>query len=374
MGVLTPRRRRSRVGLLLFTAVVVALLCKPLPAQNAGGTASGSGSSDQASTAGSGGQATAQDNGAQASSAQGGNAQATAQPETSVYYSGGNAQATDQYGNAMATDQNGNAMATDQNGNAMAATPASMSADQIIAILQQQPDLLESVKNAAAQQTGVDPSTISDDALYTRIRQSPDLRAQITKDLNQLGYSTNAVPATTRTMNAIGAAGATQARRPLTIQPAPYVEPDQPQVIRQTSPYKDLPSLRDLYAQLTPVGGMLRRFGSDAFILGTGNANELPMDLPVGPDYVLGVGDNIAVNMWGGRSGRLSLTIDRQGQIALPEAGTITLDGLTIAQAQSAIQKVTQYAVSGGACRNLPGPTAHRSRVCGGRRAAARRL
>jgi len=69
------------------------------------------------------------------------------------------------------------------------------------------------------------------------------------------------------------------------------------------------------------------------------------MDLPVGPDYVLGVGDNIAVNMWGGRSDRLSLTIDRQGQIALPEAGTITLDGLTIAQAQSAIQKAlsTQF-------------------------------
>jgi len=54
------------------------------------------------------------------------------------------------------------------------------------------------------------------------------------------------------------------------------------------------------------------------------------------------------VNLWGGHSGRLSLTIDRQGQIALPEAGTITIDGLTIAQAQSAIQKVlsTQFRMS----------------------------
>jgi protein involved in polysaccharide export with SLBB domain len=69
------------------------------------------------------------------------------------------------------------------------------------------------------------------------------------------------------------------------------------------------------------------------------------MDLPVGPDYVLGVGDNIVANLWGGHSERLSLTIDRQGQIALPEAGTITIDGLTIAQAQSAIQKAlsTQF-------------------------------
>jgi protein involved in polysaccharide export with SLBB domain len=106
-----------------------------------------------------------------------------------------------------------------------------------------------------------------------------------------------------------------------------------------------LPSLHDLYTQIPSAGGKLRRFGSDAFLLGTGNANELPMDLPVGPDYVLGSGDNIVVNLWGGHSGRLSLTIDRQGQIALPEAGTITIDGLTIAQAQSAIQKAlsTQF-------------------------------
>jgi protein involved in polysaccharide export with SLBB domain len=49
--------------------------------------------------------------------------------------------------------------------------------------------------------------------------------------------------------------------------------------------------------------------------------------------------------MWGGHSQRLDITIDRQGQIALPEAGTITVDGLTIAQAQSAIQKAlgTQF-------------------------------
>jgi protein involved in polysaccharide export with SLBB domain len=287
------RRRRSRVGLLLSTAVVTALFCLCAAAQNSTGTLS----DDRL---------------------QGVN---------------------DQNGNITATDQNGNATATEQSGTAMAATPASMSAEQIIGILQQQPDLLESMKAAAAQQTGVDPSTISNDDLYGRIRQDADLRAQVTKDLNQLGYSTNAVPVNNRTVNATGAAGAAQARRPPTTQPAPYVEPDQPQVIRQTSPYVYLPSLRDLYAQLTPTGGMLRRFGSDAFTLGTGNVNQLPIDTPAGPDYVLGPGDELIVNMWGGQSNRLDRIIDRQGQIALPEAGTVTLDGLTITQAQSAIQK-----------------------------------
>jgi protein involved in polysaccharide export with SLBB domain len=290
--------------LLLVTAVVVALLCKPLPAQNAGGTASGSGGGGQASAAGSSGQVTGQ-----ASSAQGDNAQAAVQPGMS------------------ANEQSGNAQATNQ---------TQMSADQIIAILQQQPDVRSTVKAMVAQQSGADPATISDDALYNRIQQDADLRATVTQYLNQLGYSTNPAPVNNRIVSSTSAA---QTRRPLATQPSQYVQPDIPQEIQQPSPYADMPSLHDLYTQIPSAGGTLRRFGSDSFILGTGNANELPMDIPVGPDYVLGPGDNIVVNMWGGRSDRLSLTIDRQGQIALPEAGTVTLDGLTIAQAQSAIQK-----------------------------------
>jgi len=266
--------RRSRVGLLLITAVVVALLCKPLPAQNAGGTASGSGGGGQASAAGSSGQATAQGSDAQSSSTQGDNAQAPAQ--SSDAQASGNAQGTAQSGNAQApAAQNGNAQAPTQTGNTQA--PATQ------------------VGNA----------------------QSP------AQGSSARGSGPRAVaPA----------------------NPAPVTNPDVPQEVQLPNPY-GLISLRDLYTQIPSAGGTLRRFGSDAFLLGTGNANELPMDLPVGPDYVLGVGDNIAVNMWGGRSDRLSLTIDRQGQIALPEAGTITLDGLTIAQAQSAIQKAlsTQF-------------------------------
>ncbi len=106
-----------------------------------------------------------------------------------------------------------------------------------------------------------------------------------------------------------------------------------------------MPSLQGLYTQIPATGGRLQRFGSDAFLLGTGNTNELPMDLPAGPDYVLGPGDSLIVNMWGGQSNRLSRMIDRQGQIELPEAGTIMISGMTIAQAQSAIQQAlsTQF-------------------------------
>jgi protein involved in polysaccharide export with SLBB domain len=98
-------------------------------------------------------------------------------------------------------------------------------------------------------------------------------------------------------------------------------------------------SLVGLYTQLPSRGGRLERFGSDIFALGSGNTSDLPIDLPIGPDYVLGIGDSLLVNVWGGHSDRLSVFIDHQGQVALPEAGPIYLNGLTVAQAQIAIQK-----------------------------------
>ncbi len=219
-----------------------------------------------------------------------------------------------------------------------------MSADQIIGILRQEPTILANVKEAAAQQAGVDPSTITDETLYARIQQDANVRAQLTPELNKLGFSTDVGLATKN--STIGG----QSRGPVKPQtaqqqPTPDVDLDKPHMVQRPNPYKNLPSLRDLYTQIPSAGGQLRRFGSDAFLVDSGNTNELPMDLPVGPDYVLGPGDNIIVNMWGGRSARLSMTIDRQGQIALPEAGTVNLDSLTIAQAQAAIQKSlgTQY-------------------------------
>lgn len=311
---------RSLGAVALFATVVGALFCPSVVAQVSGAMAT-----DQ--------RMTLADN-------PNGNTTTTDQLAVPVSDQIGNTTPVDQNGNSTAPSQNGNPTVVDQNGSVTAAGAASMSADQIIGILVQEPALLDSVKATVAQQLGVDPSTIADGELYDRIRQNPDLRAQVTRDLNQLGYITNSVPVNNRTENVTGAA-----RAPMATQAAPYVEPDEPQVIRQTDPYGNLPSMRDLYAQLPAATERLRRFGSDAFILGTGNANELPIDIPAGADYVLGPGDGLIVNMWGGQSNRLSRIIDRQGQISLPEAGTVTINGLTMDQAQTAIQKAlsTQF-------------------------------
>ncbi|HEV2484006.1 MAG TPA: SLBB domain-containing protein [Terracidiphilus sp.] len=224
-----------------------------------------------------------------------------------------------------------------------------MSAEQIISILEQEPDILESIKNQVAQLTGADPTTISDEALYERVRQDASLRILATRELIRRGYSADltalnsnfSIPANVRS----GKETVPQTPKPSTAQGPPYENPDDPQVQHRLSPYKNIPSLSDLYSQFPSPEKKLRRFGSDAFLTGTGNVNELPMDLPAGPDYVLGPGDSLTVNMWGAQANRLSGVIDRQGQIALPEVGTIMIDGMTITQAQSAIQKAldTQF-------------------------------
>ena len=220
-----------------------------------------------------------------------------------------------------------------QQGVELATTQPVMSADQIISILQQNPEILTNFRDIAGQRYGVDPTTVSDDGIYNCIRQDPALRSQVSAALRSQGYAVNAEtrPATT-------------VRAAPSVQPRP-VEPSSDVRTQEPIPYPNLPSLADLYSQDVASGLNLRRFGSDTFQFGTGNADELPTDLPVGPDYVLGPGDSLIVNMWGGQSSRLDRPIDRQGQIALPEAGTITIAGLTISQAQSAIQQAlgTQF-------------------------------
>ena len=72
-----------------------------------------------------------------------------------------------------------------------AQSEGTMSAAQIVSILQAEPDALESVKSLVAQQTGADPTTITDKSLFARIRESEQTRILATKELVARGYSVN---------------------------------------------------------------------------------------------------------------------------------------------------------------------------------------
>jgi len=69
------------------------------------------------------------------------------------------------------------------------------------------------------------------------------------------------------------------------------------------------------------------------------------MDLPVGPDYVVGPGDGLAIDLWGGVSQRFVRVVDREGRVTLPEAGPLQVNGKTLSEVQLALQRVlrTQF-------------------------------
>jgi hypothetical protein len=98
---------------------------------------------------------------------------------------------------------------------------------------------------------------------------------------------------------------------------------DRPQIRHRPNPYANIPSLYDLYAQVSRRPTALERFGMEVFRNGTGNIDALPMDLPAGPDYVLGPGDGLNIELWGGVTQRLQRVVDREGRVALPEIGGV---------------------------------------------------
>ena len=111
-------------------------------------------------------------------------------------------------------------------------------------------------------------------------------------------------------------------------------------MIRPANPYADIPSLYDMYLQASPVQRSAERFGLEVFRNDANQPGFIPMDLPVGPDYVVGPGDSLAIDLWGGYSQRLVRVVDRTGRVSLPEAGPVLVTGKSLGDVQLAVQRV----------------------------------
>ena len=116
-------------------------------------------------------------------------------------------------------------------------------------------------------------------------------------------------------------------------------------MVHRPNPYAEAPSLYDLYVQASAPAQHAERFGLDVFQRGAVNTGALPMDLPVGPDYVVGPGDGLSIDLWGGVSQRLFRTVDREGRLLLPEAGPLLVSGKSLGEVQESVQRVmrTQF-------------------------------
>ncbi len=267
-----------------------------------------------------------------------------------------------------------------------------LTSSQIIGIVQARPELIVDIKQVMAdylEQQGnpVQVDSITDDMLYRGISSDAGLRRAISIWLRARGYvpdsdldisdldpkssdsltSDLSAPrqgATTslasgvaadsapidpdRAQNNSSSSNGLQARRnespqsedkkgySVTVKPDRN-NPNTMEVVHQTAPY-NLQSLRDLYTQIPEQSSRLRRFGSEMFLERGLATRQMSVDIPIGPDYILGVGDGLIINLWGGVSQSFSRTVDREGKIILPEAGTMVVAGLSLERAQTLIQ------------------------------------
>ncbi len=270
-------------------------------------------------------------------------------------------------------------------------SPGILSAAQIRAIADRSPEIVTELKSFVADQSQqqavpIQADSMTDQMLYSQLAASPDLRASVTQWLQARGFlsesdlaasfpdansgedalynpsrtqfdSTRRLPGDLLPLSSQLSANPTDSasrtntlrkRDAQTSKPPDRQQPnitDPPDVLRLPAPY-NLLSLRDLYTQVPQDDAKLKRFGSEMF-LSRGDTSEtrsaigpkeIPIDLPVGPGYVLGSGDGISISLWGGISQIFTRTIDREGKITLPEAGSVVLAGLTLERAQTVIE------------------------------------
>lgn len=260
------------------------------------------------------------------------------------------------------------------------AQQGSMSSAQIVNILEQNPDLLAEFKSeyaARLEQQGIqlDPSEISDQTLYSQIASSARLRASISTvlrtrgdltgdDSQSLGLGAEDSTAQFETGRSIGervpgvdvvadpgrfstlpSFGQSKLDRPRRTEKVSS-STDEPKVVQQATPF-DFQSLRDLYTQIPNQTVKLDRFGSDVFVNRTSSATvrgiagrDSPLDVPLGPDYIVGAGDRLTIDLWGGVTQSLTRTVDRDGRILLPEAGVVQVAGLQLGKVQALVEAV----------------------------------
>jgi len=83
--------------------------------------------------------------------------------------------------------------------------------------------------------------------------------------------------------------------------------------------------------KLGPEFAQLERFGYDLFQRPLSTFAPVT-NVPVGPGYVIGPGDNLRITVWGKFEGQWNVTVDRDGTITLPKIGVTGVAGMTFGE------------------------------------------
>jgi protein involved in polysaccharide export with SLBB domain len=278
------------------------------------------------------------------------------------------------------------------------AQEADLSADEIIQILQENPDVLAEAKAEIVNQLrdrgyNVSASDITDDRLFSQIRSDDRVRQVASDELAKRGFGSNQQgeqpsdqsdlqqgqqgnQQEQQTGQPVGPQGGQPMGQQNGQQPFPQTIPRQGTTGRQSPlgnqqgmngqarqrrqqppsskapsqgdyPLRNLPALRDLYTQAVTDETKLERFGAALFRNSTAAADKSPLSVPVGPDYVLGPGDELVVDYWGSSSQHIQRSVDREGRVSIPEAGSLVVAGRTLGEVQQTIQKMLRQQLRG---------------------------
>ena len=122
---------------------------------------------------------------------------------------------------------------------------------------------------------------------------------------------------------------------------APALQERKPQQ-QDKSLTKDF-TIEAAFAQFSVLQGVtsrLKQFGYEFFdVQATGFAPVT--DVPVGPDYVIGPQDSLAIHIWNVPDQNFNrsyiVLVERDGMIVIPQVGAIPVGGLTFSQAERVI-------------------------------------
>jgi protein involved in polysaccharide export with SLBB domain len=74
---------------------------------------------------------------------------------------------------------------------------------------------------------------------------------------------------------------------------------------------------------------------------------EPPVNIPIPQNYILGIGDQLSISVWGASQTRYQLTIDKSGAITIPDVGPVFLAGTSFEKGQSLIKNRLMAIYSG---------------------------
>jgi len=123
-------------------------------------------------------------------------------------------------------------------------------------------------------------------------------------------------------------------------------KPDQPKKVPSGQSSSQIPAADSLSefelfiarGTMGKISTNIRQFGYDLFQQPP--STFAPADrIPVGPDYVIGPGDELRITIWGNIEGQWSVVVDMDGKITLPKVGTIGVTGLTFGELKTTLNK-----------------------------------